>query len=41
MVDRDSMGASLQLVRARFSDFLLRKLSHEFKLCAMSILHEF
>jgi len=31
MVDRDS-----QLVGARFSNFLLRKLAHEFKLCGMS-----
>jgi len=31
MVDNDSMGPSLQLVRAQFSNFLLRKLSHEFK----------
>ena len=41
MVDRDNMGPSLQLVRAQFSNFLLRNLSHEFKLCGMSILHEF
>jgi len=31
MVDHDSMGPSLQLVRARFSNFLLRKLSRKFK----------
>jgi len=43
MVDRgrDSMGPNLQLVGARFSIFLLRKLSHDFKLCRMSILNEF
>jgi len=43
MVDRgrDSMGPNLQLVGARFSNFLLRKLSHDFKLCRMSILTEF
>ena len=41
MVDRHSMGSSLQLVRARFSNFFLRELSHEFKLCRMSILHKF
>jgi len=29
MVDRDSMGSSLQLVGAQFSNFLLRKLSSE------------
>jgi len=32
MVDDDSMGPSLHLVVARFTNFLLRKLSHEFKL---------
>ena len=41
MVDHNIMGHSLQLVGARFSNFLLRKLSREFKLHAMSILHEF
>ena len=41
MVDHDSMGPSLQLVGAQFSNFLLRKLSHEFKLHKMSISHEF
>jgi len=41
MVGGDSMGPRLQLVGARFSNFLLRKLSHDFKLCGMSILHEF
>jgi len=41
MVDRDSMGPSLQHVGARFSNFFLRELSHEFKLCGMSILHKF
>jgi len=41
MVDHDSTGPSLQLVWARFSNFLLRKLSRIFKLRGMSILHEF
>ena len=41
MVDRDSTGPNLQLVWAQFSNFLLRKLSHEFILRGMSILHEF
>ena len=41
MVDHDSTGPSLQLVGARFSNFLLRKLSCKFKLRRMSILHEF
>jgi len=36
MVDGDSMGPGLQLVRARFSNLLLGKLSREFKLCRMS-----
>jgi len=40
MVAGDSMGPALQLVRARFSDFLLGKLSQEFKLRGMSIFHE-
>jgi len=37
----DSMGPSLQLVGARFLNFLLRKLSHDFKLRVISILQEF
>jgi len=41
MVDHDRMVPSLQLVRARFSNFLLRKLSREFKLRRMSTLYEF
>ena len=41
MVDDDSMRPRRQLVGAQFSNFLLRKLSHEFKLYGMSILHEF
>ena len=41
MVVDDSMEPSLQGVRARFSSFLLRKLSHAFKLHGMSILHKF
>jgi len=32
MVDGDSMGPGLQLVGARFSNFLLGELSREFKL---------
>jgi len=41
VVDHDSMGPILRLVRARFFNFLLRKLSHEFKLRGMSILQNF
>jgi len=41
MVDYDSMGPSLQLVRARFLNFLLSKLSHDFKLLGMSVLEDF
>ena len=41
MVNCDSMGRSLQPVGARFSNFLVRKPSREFKLRGMSILHEF
>jgi len=40
MVGNDSMGTGLQRVAARFSPFLLGKLSWEFKLCRMSIFHE-
>jgi len=40
MLDVDSMGASLQLVRARFLNFLFTKLSCEFTLRGMSILHD-
>jgi len=36
MVGSDSMGPDLQLVGARFWNFLLRKLSREFKLYGMS-----
>jgi len=39
-VDHDTMEPSLQLVGVRFSNFLLRKLSREFKLREMSISHE-
>jgi len=39
-VDGDSMGPDLQLVGARCSNFHLGKLSQEFRLCGMSILHE-
>jgi len=38
MVDFDSMGPKLQLVRALLCSFLLRKLSCDFKLHGMSIL---
>jgi len=42
MADRDMWDpCSLHLVRARFLNFLVRKLSHEFKLCGLSILHKF
>jgi len=37
MIADDSMGPVLQLVGARLLDFLLGKLSREFKLCRMSI----
>jgi len=40
MVDDHSMGPGLQLIGARFLNFLLGKLSREFKLCPMSIFHE-
>jgi len=40
MVGDDCMGTSLQRVRAQFSNFLLMKLSQEFKLHEISILHE-
>jgi len=40
MVVGDSMGPALQLAGARFSNFLLEKLSREFKLRGMSIFHE-
>jgi len=41
MVDSDSMGPMLQAVLARFSNFLFKKLSYDFKLRGMSILQEF
>jgi len=41
MVDDDNMGPSLQLVGARFLNILLRKLTRDFKLHRMSILHKF
>ena len=41
MVDYDNMEPSLQLVGARFFNFFLSKLSHDFKLCGMSILQDF
>jgi len=37
MVDSHSMGHGLQLVGARFQNFLLGKLSREFKLRRLSI----
>jgi len=40
MVDIDSMGPLLQLVEGRFSNFLLGKVSLEFKLHGMSIFHD-
>jgi len=40
MVGGDSMGPGLQLIWARFLNFLLRKLSLEFKLCRMSVFHK-
>ena len=40
MVDGDSMGPGLQLVGARYFNFLLGKLSGEFKLRPVSIFHE-
>jgi len=40
MVDGDSMGSVVQLVGATFSNFLLGKLSREFKLRGMSIFLE-
>ena len=41
MVNYNSMGPSLQLVRARFFNFLLSKLSSDFKLHGMSTLQDF
>jgi len=40
MVGGDSMGPGLQLVGARFLNFLLGKLSREFRLRRMSIFLE-
>ena len=40
MVGGHSMGPGLQLVGARFLNFLLGKLSREFKLRHVSIFHE-
>ena len=40
VVGGDSMGPGLQLVGARFFNFLLGKLSREFKLRPLSISHE-
>jgi len=41
MVAYDNMGPGLQLVRAQFLNFLLSKLSRDFKLLGMSILQDF
>jgi len=41
MVDYDSMGPNVQLVRAQFLNFLFSKLSHDFKLHGMLILQDF
>jgi len=40
MVDIDSMGLALQLVGGRFSNFLLGKVSLQFKLHGMSIFYD-
>jgi len=40
MVVSDSIGPTLQLVGAQFSNFLPGKLSREFRLRRMSIFHE-
>jgi len=40
MDDIDSMGSDLQPVVARFSNFLLGKVSLQFKLHGMSIFHD-
>jgi len=40
MVVGESMGPGLQLARARFLNFLLAKLSQEFRLHPLSIFHE-
>jgi len=41
MVDYDNMGPSLQLAGAQFLNFLLSKLSQDFKLRGISILQDF
>ena len=41
MIDYDDMGIILQLVAAQFLNFLLRRLSPDFKLCRTSILQDF
>ena len=40
MVDVDNMGPGLQLVGARFLNFLLRQVSLQFKLHGMSIFRD-
>jgi len=41
MVDYDNMGPSLQLIRAQFLNFLLSKLSRDFKIRGMWTLQDF
>jgi len=41
MVDYNNVGPSLQFFGARFLNFLLSKLSRDFKLRGMSILQDF
>jgi len=41
MIDYDSMGPNVQLIGARFLNFLLSKLSRDFRLRRMSILPDF
>jgi len=40
MAEFDSMGPVLQPIGARFSNFVLRKVSLQFKLHGMSIFHD-
>jgi len=40
MIVADSIGPGLQLVGVQFLNFLLGKLSQQYKLCQMSIFHE-
>jgi len=41
MVDYDDIGPILQLIRARFLNFILSKLPHDFQLCEVLILLDF